>query len=93
MTPVGRQSVYKIELPKMGTKQLDKIPSEDYPSVSKAIQNLKDTPHPIGCKKLFESLYRIRIGDYRVIYWIDDKGKTIIITKVERRKERTYRNL
>jgi mRNA interferase RelE/StbE len=93
MTPVGRQSVYRIDLPKRITKQLDKIPNEDYPSISKAIQNLKETPRPIGCKKLFKSLYRIRIGDYRVIYWIDDKGKTIIITKVERRKERTYRHL
>jgi mRNA interferase RelE/StbE len=85
--------VYKIELPKRVTKQLDKIPDKDYPSVSKAIQNLKETPRPIGCKKLLESLYRIRMGDYRVIYWIDDKTKTIIITKVERRREKTYRHL
>ena len=85
--------MYKIELPKRVTKQLDKIPDKDYPSVSKAIQNLKETPRPIGCKKLLESLYRIRMGDYRVIYWIDDKTKTIIITKVERRRERTYRHL
>lgn len=85
--------MYKIELPKRVTKQLDKIPDKDYPSVSKAIQNLKETTRPIGCKKLLESLYRIRMGDYRVIYWIDDKTKTIIITKVERRRERTYRYL
>ena len=85
--------MYKIELPKRVTKQLDKIPDKDYPSVSKAIQNLKETPHPIGCKKLLEPLYRIRMGDYRVIYWIDDKTKTIIITKVERRREKTYRHL
>ncbi len=91
--PIERQIVYKIELPKRITKQLDKVSNKDYPSVSKTIQNLKENPRPIGCKKLFESLYRIRIGDYRVIYWIDDKEKTIIITKVERRKERTYRHL
>ena len=93
MTPVGRQSVYRIELPKRVTKQLDKVPNVNYPSVSKAIQNLTGTPRPIGCKKLHESLYRIRVGDFRVVYWIDDKNGTIIITKVERRKERTYRHL
>jgi mRNA interferase RelE/StbE len=85
--------VYKIELPKRVTKQLDKVPIKNYLSISKVIHNLKDSPRPIGCKKLFESFYRIRVGDFRVIYWIDDKNKTIIITKVERRKERTYRNL
>ncbi len=93
MTPGGRQGVYKIELPKRVIRQLDKISGKDYPTISKAIQNLKETPRPVGCKKLVESLYRIRIGDFRVIYWIDDKNKTIIITKVERRKERTYRHL
>jgi mRNA interferase RelE/StbE len=93
MTPAGRQNVYKIELPKRVTKQLNKVPAKDYPSISATIHDLKDTPRPIGCKKLFESFYRIRVGDFRVIYWIDDKNKTIIITKVEKRKERTYRNM
>jgi mRNA interferase RelE/StbE len=85
--------VYNIELPKRVVKQLDKIPSKDYSTVSRTIQNLKETPRPVGCKKLVESLYRIRVGDFRVIYWINDKNQTIVITKVERRKERTYRHL
>ena len=93
MTPGGRRNVYRIELPKRVARQLDKIPNKDYPSVSRAIQNLEETPRPTGCKKLTESLYRVRIGDFRIIYWIDDKSKTIVITKVERRKERTYRHL
>ncbi len=93
MRPVERPSVYNIEIPKRVIKQLDKIPGQNYPSVSKAIQNLKDNPRPMGCKKLHESLYRVRIGNFRVVYWVDDKGKSIVITKVERRKERTYKHL
>lgn len=93
MMPAGRPNVYKIKLPNRVTKQLDKIPNKDYPSISKAIQNLKETLRPVGCKKLFESLFRIRIGDFRIIYWVDDKNRTIVITKVERRKERTYKHL
>ena len=85
--------MYKIDLPKRVTKQLDKVSNKDYPSISKAIQNLAENPRPTGCKKLLESFYRIRIGDYRVIYWIDDPNKTIVITKVERRRERTYKHL
>jgi mRNA interferase RelE/StbE len=93
MTPEGRQNVYSIDLPKRVTKQIDKIPDKDYPSISRAIQTLKENPRPIGCQKLHGSLHRIRVGDYRIIYWIDDKAKTLILTKVERRKERTYRHL
>jgi mRNA interferase RelE/StbE len=84
--------VYNVDIPKRVTKQLDKIPNKDYPSISKAIQSLKEVPRPTGCKKLLESFYRIRIGDYRVIYWIDDANKNIVITYVQRRKERTYRH-
>ena len=93
MTPEGRQDVYKIDLPKRVSKQLDKVPNKDYTSVSKAIKSLKETPRPSGCKKIHESLYRIRVGDFRVVYWIDDKERTIIITKVERRREKTYKHL
>ncbi|MBS3920623.1 MAG: type II toxin-antitoxin system RelE/ParE family toxin [Deltaproteobacteria bacterium] len=85
--------MYKIDLPKRVSKQLDKVPNKDYSSVSTAIKSLEQTPRPSGCKKLYESLYRIRIGDFRVVYWIDDRNRTIIITKVERRKERTYKHL
>lgn len=84
--------MYNIDLPKRVAKQLDKIPNKDYPSISKAIQGLKEVPRPAGCKKLLESFFRIRIGDYRVIYWVDDFNKNIVITKVERRKERTYKH-
>jgi mRNA interferase RelE/StbE len=93
MTPEGNKSVYNIDLPKRVAKQLDKIPDRDYPSISRAIQNLKQTPRPFGSKKIHESLHRIRVGDYRVLYWVDDKAKTIVISKVERRGERTYRHL
>jgi mRNA interferase RelE/StbE len=93
MTPAGRGKLYQIELPKRVARQLDKIPSRDYPSISKAIQSLKEIPRPAGCKKLLESFYRIRVGDYRVIYWIDDSNKTIVITKAERRRERTYKHI
>ena len=85
--------MYNVDIPKRVTKQLDKIPTKDYPSVSKAIQSLKEVPRPTGCKKLLESFYRIRIGDYRVIYWIDDANQNIVITKVQRIKERTYKHI
>jgi len=91
--PARRPNVYNVDIPKRVTKQLDKIPNKDYPSISKSIQNLQEVPRPTGCKKLLESFYRIRIGDYRVIYWIDDANQNIVITKVQRIKERTYKHI
>ena len=64
MTPEGRQDVYKIDLPKRVSKQLDKVPNKDYTSVSKAIKNLKETPRPSGCKKLYESLIAFALATF-----------------------------
>jgi mRNA-degrading endonuclease RelE of RelBE toxin-antitoxin system len=47
--PAGRQNVYKIELPKRVTKQLDKVPNKEYLSIAKSIQNLKENPRPVDC--------------------------------------------
>jgi mRNA interferase RelE/StbE len=91
--PEGGRNVFNIDLPKRVAKQIDKIPDKDYSSISKAIFHLKEVPRPMGCKKLLDSFYRIRVGDYRVLYWIYDKAKTLILTKAERRRERTYRHL
>lgn len=58
--------------------------------VTKAILNLADTPRPKGSKKLKgnkKDFWRIRIGDYRVIYTIDDDIQIIDIQKVGHRKD------
>jgi mRNA interferase RelE/StbE len=53
------------------------------------MDELKNSPRPDGVKKLkgFKNLYRIRIGDFRVIYEIDDSARIIFITKVVNRRE------
>ncbi|MCL5991581.1 MAG: type II toxin-antitoxin system RelE/ParE family toxin [Bacteroidetes bacterium] len=50
---------------------------------------LKSEPRPAGCKKLigFHNLWRIRIGDYRIIYSIDDSDKIIDISTIKHRKD------
>ena len=55
-----------------------------------AIDNLSIEPRPSGCKKLkgsLERLWRIRIGDYRVIYSIEDKIEVLDIRRVRHRKD------
>ena len=50
---------------------------------------LADNPRPPGCKKLagYKDMWRIRIGDYRVLYTIDDAGNIVIIMMVSHRGE------
>jgi mRNA interferase RelE/StbE len=82
---------YEVLLRRRAEKQLDRVPYADHPRIIKAMLALGDDPCPRGCRKLFDDIYRIRVGDYRVIYKIDDEGKEVVVGKVARRREDTYR--
>jgi len=82
--------MYRIVIKKSAAKELELLPSKVLPAVTKAILNLSNQPRPSGCKKLKGQsgyLWRIRIGDYRVIYSIDDVIKIIDVQKVGHRKD------
>jgi mRNA interferase RelE/StbE len=86
------ESVYKVEIASRRVeRQLDKVNDEIYPKVAEAIESLADNPRPFGVKKLAGRVHRIRTGPYRIIYSIYDREKVVVIDKVDRRKERTYR--
>ncbi|MCX7716119.1 MAG: type II toxin-antitoxin system RelE/ParE family toxin [Endomicrobia bacterium] len=48
---------------------------------------MSDNPRPLGVKKLKEKVYRIRVGDYRIVYFVDDTEKVVTILKIGHRKE------
>lgn len=81
---------YEVLLRQRAEKQLDRVPYADHPRIVKAMLALRDDPRPRGCRKLFDDIYRIRVGDYRVIYKINDEGKEVVVGKVARRREDTY---
>ena len=79
---------YKIELKKSAVKELNTIPTVDLEKIIIRIQNLADNPRPDGCKKLSkDEKYRIRIGNYRVLYLIEDNKLIIFIVKIGHRKD------
>lgn len=82
---------YEVLLRRRAEKQLDRVPYADHPRIVKAMLALEDDPRPRGCRKLFDDIYRIRVGDYRVIYKIDAERKEIVVGKIARRREDTYR--
>jgi mRNA interferase RelE/StbE len=53
------------------------------------IEGLAANPRPSGCRKLrgYKDLWRIRIGDYRVVYIIDDDRKTVSVTRIAHRRD------
>ncbi len=80
--------VYKITLSKTARKQLDKFPDATAEPLLKAIAALAGNPRPQGYKKLKgRDGYRIRQGDYRIIYDIIDKILNIDVISVVNRKD------
>ena len=84
-------SEYQVLLRRRAEKQLDRVPYADHPRIVEAMLALEDNPRPRGCRKLFDDIYRIRVGNYRVIYKIDDEQREVEVGKIARRREDTYR--
>ncbi|NMF86266.1 type II toxin-antitoxin system RelE/ParE family toxin [Nodosilinea sp. P-1105] len=80
---------YSIVVPKSVQKQLDKLPEQVYQRILKKIRLLSDEPRPPGSLKLkgVEAEYRIRIGDYRLRYKIDDDKQIIILGRCKHRRD------
>ena len=79
---------YKIFIEKSALKNLSKIPLQDQSRVINSIQNLSKNPRPPGNKKLSgRNAWRIRVGNYRVIYEIHDDRLIILVISIDHRKD------
>jgi mRNA interferase RelE/StbE len=78
---------YRLILSKPAVKALRGVAPQEVARIATAIEDLKDEPRPSGCRKLQgrEDLWRIRIGDYRVIYAIDDVVEVIDVRRIGHR--------
>jgi len=67
---------------------MDRLPADIHRRVSEAILVLKSDPRPVGSRKLQTSGgFRLRVGDYRVLYSVDDDGRRVVIYSVAHRRE------
>lgn len=79
--------IYQVLVEKQVQKTLEKIPPPFYTQIKRSILQLAHNPRPVGYIKLKNrDGYRIRIGEYRVIYDIKDKTLTVLVLKVGHRK-------
>ena len=72
-------------------KQLERPKDKTFEKIQEEIDGLANDPRPVGVEKIGEDEYRIRVGDWRIIYFINDKDKVILISGVRRRNESTYK--
>ena len=84
--------VYKVRFRSRSVrKELDALDDDTYLRIVAVIYYLRENPRPADVKELTgQEAYRIRIGDYRVLYTVDDKAKEVRIEAVRKRDERTY---
>jgi len=79
---------YKIYFKKSALKDIEKIPDKDLKRIIKKIETLSEDPRPPGHEKLSDQeKYRIRQGNYRIIYSIQDDKLTVWIIKVGHRRD------
>ena len=85
---------YNVDFKPSVHKDFRRLPRLVVERVMKRIERLKDEPLPHGVEKLegAERLYRIRVGDYRIVYEVDTQAKGIMILYVRHRRE-AYRAL
>jgi len=79
----------RIEFARSATKDLRAIDRQWIPRILAAIESLAGEPRPVGCKKLVgsEHTYRIRVGDYRVIYDIHAGELVVFVVRVRHRRD------
>jgi mRNA interferase RelE/StbE len=85
--------VYRVELRRLAKRALDKLPRQEQTKIVSSLLKLESDPRPRGVEKVRNTeLWRIREGDYRLVYYIDDEASTISVVRIGHRRD-IYRNL
>ena len=85
--------MYRLELTSQAQRQLDKLSVADLERIVAALQELRDKPRASGAKKLRGPIYRIRVGDWRIVYAVFEKDNLIVVGKIARRSKDTYKKI
>jgi len=85
---------YTVEFAPAADRQLKALPKPIQTQIIRRIEKLETNPRPPGCEKLkgADDLYRIRFGDYRIIYTTNDKDLLVLVVKIADRID-VYRRL
>ena len=84
---------YRIELKPSAAKSLDKLPADLQKRIVRALDVLADNPRPSGVVKMAgdDDLWRLRVGDFRIVYEIHDDVLLVMVLRIGHRRE-VYRD-
>jgi len=82
-------SSYAVEIKPSARKELESLPDSVLSRVIRKLELLAENPRPGGCKKLkgYKDQWRIRVGDWRVVYIINDAARLVSVTRIAHRRE------
>jgi mRNA interferase RelE/StbE len=82
-------NVYRVTFAASAKRELFDLSANAIERILPRLRELANNPRPPGCKKLHgaRNLWRIRIGDYRVVYTVSDSAKTVDVTRIAHRRE------
>lgn len=80
---------YDLQYSSGGSRDLKKLKKNKtvLKSIKKTVERLRDDPRPNGVEKLGDTTHRVRDGEYRIVYEIDDAKPEVLVTKIRDRKE------
>jgi len=80
---------YRVALASSAEKELHRLPKKVIARIIPRLEQLVSAPRPAGCKKLKggDNEWRIRVGDYRIVYVIDDAARTVDVTQIAHRRD------
>ena len=79
---------YRVVIASSAIKELGTLPKKDRQRIGARLESLGLDPRPPGCEKLAgQDRYRVRQGDYRIVYSVDDRFQTVDVAKIGHRKE------
>lgn len=81
-------SKYQVFVQPSAQKEIEKLPKSAQAKVLKALVALGENPRPANCKKLVGTdSWRVRLGEYRIVYWIEDNILSVEVVRVAHRKD------
>ena len=79
---------YSVRIKRSAAKELEAVPSKDRKRIARRIESLATEPRPPGCEKLSgEDKYRLRQGNYRILYEIVDQELIVTVVKIGDRRD------
>ena len=93
MSGSARQEYSVVIRGRRVARELDRLPESEHRRVIAALRELGENPRRQGVVRLQGNIHRFRVGNYRIIYSIDDTDRVVVVGAVRRRNEGTYRDI